>query len=404
VTTTQSLERGIFVFPWDFSREGVDSTLRTLNSIGCNSFLLSSGYHYARHLHPRWPGPITNDRVADGVCFSPNPALYPEGLTPPVAEDYAGGEVELESREKAATMKLTFGSWVMGLHNSTLGARRPDLLAENAFGDVFGYSLCPANPDVRSYTLGLVRDVGEQLNPEIIALESVTYLPWQHGSHHELALLSLGETAWQLLSLCFCKSCKAWAQKENIDADALRSGVRTTVRRLLEDERGRLDPAFTQMEMASLLLEWQELASYIRMRFSEVTTFNRILKNWTQSKGIKLAVMPAIFPRHTASMSWAEGVSLGDLPAVSDSTLLLSYFPKQLEVEADIRWLKLLAPNHPFSVGLDAGSRGSPTEQALIAAVETAATEGATGVYYYNYGLLNRSRLDSIRRANSRIS
>jgi hypothetical protein len=401
---THGLERGIFVFPWDFSRGGIDSTLHTLQSIGCTSFLLSSGYHYARHLHPLWPGPITNDRVADGLCFSPNPDFYPDGLTPPLAEDYADGRIELEAREKAAATSMTFGSWVMGLHNSTLGMRRPDLLAQNAFGDIFGYSLCPANPDVRDYTRGLIQDIGEKLNPEIIALESVTFLPWQHGSHHELALLSLGEPAWQLLSLCFCKSCKAWAARENIDADALQTEVRTAVRQLLEDERGRLDPAFTQMEMASLLLEWPDLAAYLRMRLNVVTSLNRDLKKWTQSKDIKLAVMPAIFPRHTASMSWAEGVSLRDLPSGSDSTLLLSYFPRQLEVEADIRWLKLMAPDHPFSLGLDAGSRGSPTEQALIDAVQTASAEGATGVYYYNYGLLNRSRLESIGRANSKIT
>jgi hypothetical protein len=106
---------------------------------------------------------------------------------------------------------LTVRAWTINLHNFTLGERFPDTVAENAFGDRLLSDLCPANSDARAYARTVTSERA-RTGVEAIVAESVCYMPFDHGFHHERTPYPLSETVRMFLSLCFCQDCRAWAR------------------------------------------------------------------------------------------------------------------------------------------------------------------------------------------------
>ena len=52
----------------------------------------------------------------------------------------------------------------------------------------------------------------------MIVAESICYMPFDHGFHHERTPYPLSETTRFFLSLCFCPHCQARARKAAQDA------------------------------------------------------------------------------------------------------------------------------------------------------------------------------------------
>lgn len=184
-----------------------------------------------------------------------------------------------------------------------------------------------------------------------------------------------------------------------MDGTAVRGRTGALAAQLIEDEWGSLPPAFAEMEMAALLAEHPDIFAYLQVRLATVTSLIGELRGVANPYGVRVSVVPSVFTR-PASKAWMEGVSLRQLPAVSDSIFVLSYFPPVSEVQADIRWVKLMAPGHPFVVGLMAGHPDTTGPGVLAEKARLAVREGAAGVTYYNCGLMSRTRLGWVRQAN----
>ena len=103
-------------------------------------------------------------------------------------------------------------AWVVCCHNTPLGELHPDLTTRNAFGDPYPYSLCPAHPAVRDYVVNLCADLADRYDLAGVALETPGWLPYDHGFHHEFALVPLDRYAKSLLALCFAESTRHAAQ------------------------------------------------------------------------------------------------------------------------------------------------------------------------------------------------
>ena len=123
------------------------------------------------------------------------------------------------------------------LHNFTLGERYPDATAENAFGDRSLTDLCPANPDARAYARTALAELARTGVSTIVA-ESVCYMPFEHGFHHERQPYALSATVLFLLSLCFCGHCRTAA---GVDASAARELVRSQLELAIAGEPSLLD-------------------------------------------------------------------------------------------------------------------------------------------------------------------
>src|SRR6201999_818641 len=104
------------------------------------------------------------------------------------------------------------------------------------FNDPNYYNLCPSNPDARAYVCALVEDVTHAYRPDIVELESPSFMGFAHEYHHEKDGVGLAAEDDFLLSLCFCPSCVAGAAKAGVDAEAARKYVGQWVVQVRERE------------------------------------------------------------------------------------------------------------------------------------------------------------------------
>lgn len=402
-----SIATGIFAYPWDLHDEGVDAAARRIRrELGFDSVALNVSYHSGRFLHPRHRNGdsserfrgVINHRGGAGVSFTPAPELY-GAITPAIDRPYTERDTIPRAVDALRQNGLGFDAWTVVLHNSTLGTRHPEHCVRNAFGDIYPYALCPADPEVRAYARALIEDVCSQFAPDTLALESPTYLGFVHGDHHELVLEPLDDVAQWLLGLCFHPSSRQAAEAHGVDSERLQRTVSELAGALIERPRGGYPAPFRSAEMTSLLLEQPDLYSYLRVRNQTVTSLLSELREVAAKHGVEVTTTSSIFERPT-SRAWAEGVSLGAAAAAVDTVTAVSYFPEPTAVQADLDWLKLHIGERPFRVALNAGHPDALDAANLAAKVHIARDAGARSVTFYNYGLLSERRLGWLQHIN----
>lgn len=397
---TQLKRRGFFTYAWDLVDEGPeDVCTRMVEEYHCNAIIVNATYHHARVLRPRVEGPKTRYYPGALAAFQPNLEFYEEGgLVPLVDTRLAGENVLGRTRKAAQELGMDFGLWVVGLHNSSLGEERPELCVENLFGDKYTYALCPAQEKNQIYLIGLINDLCSQFSPDRIVLEAVGPLGLKHGLHHELFLTEWDDVLELLFSLCFCPACRENAENQGILVSQLQARVKEIGNQMLEDERGLLPDSFTKHEVLSMLMEVEGLWEYIQAGNVVVSDLVKTLHLVTGGAGVNLEVIPASFHR-PISQAWLERASIKSLASVSDGLIISAYFSDPAEVEADLSWVNILAPEAKFSCGLNACSP-TPDAATLRAQVRACQRAGSAAVYYYNYGLLSEKRLGWVKESN----
>ena len=156
----------------------------------------------ARSERPTFP------RTAQSISIRPPRDGRGSAIQPKVAEVILeGGDVlsELVRRRDAGGLKVS--CWTVCLHNTRLGMLHPGAVTRNAFGDPNYYNLCPSNPDARAYVCALVEDLTHSYKPDLVELESPSFMGFAHEFHHEKDGVGLTAEDDFALSLCFCDSC-----------------------------------------------------------------------------------------------------------------------------------------------------------------------------------------------------
>ena len=221
------MHRSMWTYAWDILDLGFDAALGELRDrAGLNSVSLASSYHAGRFLQPRSPKRKVYFPEDGTIYFHPTPARW-EGLAiqPKVAEVIEGGDVlrELVRGRDAGGLKVC--CWTVCLHNTRLGMLHPGAVTRNAFGDPNYYNLCPSNPAARAYVCALVADLTHSYEPDLVELESPSFMGFAHEFHHEKDGVGLNPEDDLALSLCFCASCLARATKAGVDGEAARRTV-----------------------------------------------------------------------------------------------------------------------------------------------------------------------------------
>ncbi|MCL6445341.1 MAG: hypothetical protein K6T83_18095 [Alicyclobacillus sp.] len=390
------MELGMFMYPWDLHDMGVEQACDLLTQTGCNTMILNSSYHHGRFLHPR---SRTVRRIPEAaVSFSPNLHRYGR-LRPLVHKDVAAAGVIQRAREWAECNQVTFHTWWVALHNSSLGMEHPDLCVHNAWGDLYTYALCPAQLEVAHFACALLEDVLEQVQPQRVVAESAAFLPFEHGDHHEVVLAHIGVTAKWLLSICFCGACMSRAQASGVDAEAARETVRALLDRMMRREiREGADPHL----IAYLLTEFPVLHQYQGVRIRTVTKLLGELAEIANRHEAKLDVIPSAVPL-PIGLTFAEGVSVKDLGRVADRIVPLAYGRDPGSVPRTLRALRLAAAESDVAAALTLHHQVVDGDQALVERAKAAADHGVSGIFYYNFGLLNEERMSWVRRANEEV-
>ena len=195
--------RAIYAYAWDIAELGPSEFVVRMRALGLDTVSLAGAYHAGKFIRPRGKAGKVYFPEDGTVYFRPDLTRY--GEIKPLANSLLAerdmfGELCRE-REMAAN------AWMVLLHNTRLGSLHPHSTIENAFGDRYVYSLCPSAPEVRQYAVALCKDVTDNYPVVGVSLETPGFLPYQHGYHHEFALMRQNKWFDAQMGLCFCEHC-----------------------------------------------------------------------------------------------------------------------------------------------------------------------------------------------------
>ena len=146
----------VYAYPWNLSLENYRYRLDEILSLGLQGISLAVSYHAGKFIQPR----STRHRVyvpEDGVIYFRPRATYGR-IKPAISCLLEQGDV---LGYLGKTEGLLLNAWTVLLHNTRLGMQYPEVTVNNAFGNGYVYSLCPAHPEVRDYAVTLCRDLTE---------------------------------------------------------------------------------------------------------------------------------------------------------------------------------------------------------------------------------------------------
>lgn len=391
--TAGAAYRGLYAYAWDLADEGFAAVTGRAREAGLNTVTLAAAYHAGKFLRPHGRGGKVHFPEDGTVYFRHRPERY--GRVRPLANSLLAELDPFEELAQAAPDLARVG-WVVCCHNTRLGTLHPDLTARNCFGDGYVYSLCPAHPEVREYVVALCRDLAERHELVALALETPGWLPFEHGYHHEFAMVPLNEWARVLLGLCFAPASVEGAKAAGFDADALRRDACRKLEAWLASEVVIDEPRAAEMLLADLVLE-PDWSAFLRWRCRVVADLVREVRA-AVPKRTKVWVIPSV-QRPTAK-GWVEGSDLRLLADAADRLEICAYERSAAGVAADLLDVRLrvgegarlnaiLRPGHPDLAG------GAET----VAAARAVKGAGCEGLAFYNYGHLRLGALARIREA-----
>lgn len=230
------VRHGAFAYTWDLV--GDPAAAARFADLGVDTVTLQAAYHSVRATTAWHPAHRVVHAEHAAAYFRIRPERWRGARLRPVAPTWA---VDDEDRFGTATSALAAvglrcEAWVVLTHSSLLGRSAPDLTVRNAFGERFGYALCPAQPDVREYALTLVREIIELYDIPALVLEACGWLGFEHLSQHEKTSgADLTACARDLLSICLCQACSRSLAEWGVDVARLSADIRATVDRELQD-------------------------------------------------------------------------------------------------------------------------------------------------------------------------
>ena len=262
--------------------------------------------------------------------------------------------------------------------------------------------LCPAQPEVAAYAAALAEDIAMR-GPNVIHLESVTYLPFDHGGHHERVMIPLGPLERRLLGLCFCAACLAAAAAAGVDGPAIRRLASGHLRGVL----GGSVPA-TDRDGAHLVASME---SYLAVRRSTISRFVagvtervRAASPATEVVVIDVSGYFASLDAGASSVDVAarDGFDLQTICSTIDRLSVTAYFADVARYRAELQaYLGVLGRPGSLEVILRPAPPDSPAPADLRERVRIARAAGIEHLAFYHYGLLRLEALDWIRTALS---
>lgn len=388
----------MWTYPWDVLDLGFDTVTGELRDrAGLNGISLATSYHGGHFLQPRSPRRKAYFAEDGTIYFRPTPARW-DGATlqPKTAAVLAEGDVLRDLVRNRDKTGLAVQCWTVCLHNIRLGLQHPHACTRNGFGDANYGALCPSNPDARAYAVNLVADLTAEYQPDIVELKSIGFLGFVYEYNHEKDGVGMTAEDDFLLSLCFCDACLARAKSAGVDGAA----AQRTVRRWIVEMCERPVPAARWPDFSRLgpdvFSAAPEVEAYVRWRFEPVTSL---------AAEIREKAHPAS-QIHVLDIDdgWLSGCNLTDLARVTDGVTLCVYARAPEAVRAGVaRARAAMPPDKTLRAGLRLFHPEVASAKDVADRASAAIGAGATGINFYNYGLVPAARLDWVRAASDAV-
>jgi len=359
-----SIKSHAFAFAYTFFREPAEKVIPELKSYGFTGINLALNYHGSRDLLLR-QGPQL-EYLADGFHYYKSDAsAYEKDAYKPALTDQLPSNELLDSVIKvAAANDFKVNAWAVYMHNSAIGMASPEAAVTNVFGNKFLSELCPINPAVRGYALGLTKDlVSRGLNG--VVAESLHFHGARHGEHHERFFIELSPVSEFLFSLCFCKSCIANYQITGNDAQPLINKVTGLLTEVFKTQ----DPWLGRQLSKDLLAEvvGPEILKYLSAREEKLASLYEEVVKVSKAAGsvFKLVDQAPLLDMQSANAldnSWQVGIDNQRINKIVDRYEPLIYRPDAEGVSALAQnYLKntttgvtaILRPTYPDSTSRD---------------------------------------------------
>jgi hypothetical protein len=250
-----------YVYPWDLARLGVQAVFEDLAAKGVTGVDLTASYHTITAFSPRAGAPHVYSTPRGGVFFPARRERY-GAVGPAVVDDADLLGVWPEAARRAGELGLDLTAWTVALFQPWMAQDHPDTARVLPTGERSTVGACPASEQVREYLGALCADIADRFGPAAIKLENVAFPDFDYGWYRPRILAEIPARARSLLSVCFCRHCRARGRSAGLDVDALRARVVAEVDGLL-DEPGPPPDAATGAD--------DELAAYLAVAEAAVS-------------------------------------------------------------------------------------------------------------------------------------
>lgn len=404
------MRTSIFAFATDLADEGVGPVLDAIGERGgAGGVTVAASYHHGRDIFPH--NPVRKVRFLEGgaVFFRPDSTAFPGAIQPHVSQLASERDILAEVREETERRGLEMHAWTVFLHNTTLGTRHPMCVVRNAFDDPYLTDLCPANPEVRSYSVGLASDMMRYRVDGILS-ESLHYHPLQHGFHHERYFVDLGPMAAFLLGLCFCEHCLARAARRGVDGEALKFAAQGRIQEAFDAPSADAGTAEVTLEETRAMFDGT-LGEYLDMRADTVSTLAADVSEAVDAMGGRLTFMDlsgAVKGYATGrpegdpapSIAWRLGVDVSRVAEACHAVEAIGYAYDPARLRVDLAaYLELIGERSDFSVAMRPMDPDCDSPENLAEKLALCRELGLVRADFYHYGFMRLSALDLIRAA-----
>jgi hypothetical protein len=409
------------LYAWDLADETVERCLDNLQALaGVNSaYLVGMMHKEKRPLHARFypHNPVRKYYTPEDsrAYWTPDPSAYPGRIKPLTSSrDFLAGTDWLEVLIKDARRRgMKTGCEISHTVIDAEVAREqyPDVLQRDVFGHVVGTFEaveaqralpCLNNPDVAEYLAALVTDLVGQHDIDFIQSCLVMFGSGYSRSNtvggakatwHEVLATTTGG--------CFCDSCRAKAEAQGLDWDAIVREVRHlnlvhTGRGLEEAHEGQLLRESNYSE-AELLLEHAAFASWLAFRRRSIDDLFALINKAAHD------ARPGIDFRYNTYMARPElaGLSFSSAFQHVDSVRESDYSDQLGTAEGvAIKRAKLMkvrrALDYDKPLLCALGVRPNATPETLRASVKAAVDSGCDGLSLGHYDGATMERLRAV--------
>ncbi len=395
-----AIKSNAFTFPYTFFREPADKVIPELQSYGLSGINLALNYHGSRDLLLR-QGPQL-EYLSDGFhYYKTDYSKYEDFAFKPALIDQLPNNELLDSViEVAKNNQFEVNAWAVYMHNSAIGMANPEATVTNVFGNKFLSELCPINPAVAGYAIGLTKDlVSRGINA--ITAESLHFHGARHGEHHERFFIELSPVSEFLFSLCFCPHCVKNYQDSGSDIAPLMSKVKNSLSIVFE----KVDPWLGKRLTKELLAEiiGPDILTYLTYRENKIASVYKDISKVTKAAGVifKYVDQSPLLDMNSAKAiesSWQIGIDTKQINQIIDCFEPLLYrqdvtavadLAKNYLEGTDAGLTAILRPTYPDSTG----------PENLINKVSALVDLGISNIDFYLLDTMRASDLESIKHS-----
>jgi hypothetical protein len=329
-----SINANAFTFPFTFLNEAAEKVIPELMNFGFSGVNLALNYHGSRDLLLRQG--VQLKYLVDGFhYYKCDQSMYEKGaLVPAKASQFSDNNLIEKVVKTAYANDFKINAWAVYMHNSAIGMENPDATVTNVFGNKFLSELCPINPSVLKYAIGLTKDLCNRGIAAITA-ESLHFHGARHGEHHERFFIQLSPISEFLFSLCFCTYCKDHFKENGFEPDLLANKVKMKLQGVFDSQ----DPWIGKDLSKELLGEiiGPEILDYLKCRENKLAQTYKAVVDVCNSFGVTFKFVdqsPLLDMESVTSTknSWQVGVDNVQIKKIVDFYEPLLYRPSVEQV------------------------------------------------------------------------